>query len=227
MCAAKAPEQSFVPRWFFRRRNAGPGWGGSNPGARSCSVRLVLLGAPGSGKGTQGVVLARRLGVAHVASGELLRAQVAAGSELGVEVAACLARGDLVPDAVVFAVVAEAIIRAAAEGGYILDGYPRTRAQAEHAFELAQPRGIEAEAAVYLALDDDIARLRLRGRAEGGRVDDSDAEVIEHRLALFHDNMRPILDFYREREILHTVDAAQPAAAVSDAILATLGVTQP
>jgi adenylate kinase len=189
-------------------------------------VRLVLLGAPGSGKGTQGEVLARRLGIAHVASGELLRAHVAAGSELGVEVAAALARGDLVPDDVVFAVVAEAVVRASREGGYILDGFPRTRAQAEHAFELAQPKGIAAEAAVYLALDDDVARLRLRGRAGGGRVDDSDAEVIEHRLALFHDNMRPILDFYREREILLTVDAAQPAEAVSGAILEALGVTR-
>jgi adenylate kinase len=186
-------------------------------------VRLVLLGAPGSGKGTQGEVLARRLGVAHVASGELLRAHVAAGSDLGVEVAACLARGDLVPDDVVFAVVAEAVERASAAGGYILDGFPRTRAQAENAFALAHAKGIAAEAAVYLALDDDVARTRLRGRAGGGRVDDSDAEVIEHRLALFHDNMRPILDFYTERGILVTVDAASPADVVSGAIVAALG----
>ena len=185
-------------------------------------MRLVLLGAPGSGKGTQGKLLAARLGVPHIASGELLRAQVAAGSDLGVEVAACLARGDLVPDDIVFAVVAEAVIAASLQGGYILDGFPRTRAQAEQAFEVAASVGIAADVAVYLALDDDVARQRLRGRADGGRLDDANAGVIEHRLQLFHDNMRPILDFYRERGILVTVDAAQPVNDVADAILAAL-----
>ena len=185
-------------------------------------MRIVLLGAPGSGKGTQGKLLAERLGVPHIASGELLRAHVRAESELGVEVAACLARGDLVPDDVVFAVVAEAVTAASALGGYILDGFPRTRAQAERAFELAAPKGIAAEVAVYLALDDDVARRRLMGRADGGRLDDANAGVIEHRLQLFHDNMRPILDFYRERGILMTVDAAQPVNDVADAIIAAL-----
>ena len=185
-------------------------------------MRIVLLGAPGSGKGTQGEVLAQRLGVPHIASGELLRAHVAAGSELGVEVAACLARGDLVPDDVVLAVVGEAVAEASKAGGYILDGFPRTRPQAERAHELALSLGIDAEAAVYLALDDDVARHRLAGRAQGGRVDDADAEVIEHRLQLFHDNMRPILDYYRERGILVTVDAAQAVATVTEAILTEL-----
>jgi adenylate kinase len=187
-------------------------------------VRIVLLGAPGSGKGTQGERLAERLGVPHVASGELLRAHVAAQTELGVEVAGSLARGDLVPDDVVLRVVGEALTRAAESGGYILDGFPRTRAQAERAHELALERGIDADAAVYLSLeeDDDVARKRLAGRAGGGRVDDADAEVIEHRLQLFHDNMRPILDYYRERGILVTVDAAQPVENVTAAIIAAL-----
>jgi adenylate kinase len=187
-------------------------------------VRIVLLGAPGSGKGTQGERLAERLGVPHVASGELLRAHVAAESKLGVEVAESLARGDLVPDDVVLAVVGQALSRAAESGGYILDGFPRTRAQAERAHELALERGIDADAAVYLSLeeDDDVARKRLAGRAGSGRVDDADAGVIEHRLQLFHDNMRPILDYYRDRGILVTVDAAQPVEAVTEAIIAAL-----
>ena len=187
-------------------------------------MRIVLLGAPGSGKGTQGERLAERLGVPHVASGELLRAHVAAKTALGVEVAGSLARGDLVPDDVVLAVVGEALTGPAAADGYILDGFPRTRAQAERAHELALERGIDADAAVYLSLeeDDDVARRRLAGRAGGGRVDDADAGVIEHRLQLFHDNMRPILDYYRERGILVTVDAAQPVETVTEAILAAL-----
>ena len=168
------------------------------------------------------MVLARRLGVPHIASGELLRAHVRAESDLGVDVASRLAHGDLVPDDVVMAVVGDAITQADADGGYILDGFPRTRAQAERAYELALARGIAADAAVYLALDDDVARHRLAGRAAGGRIDDADAEVIDHRLELFHANMRPILDFFEERGILVTVDAAQPVEAVTEAILGAL-----
>jgi adenylate kinase len=191
-------------------------------GARSCPVRIVLLGAPGSGKGTQGQILAARLGVRHVASGELLRAAVAARSELGNEVAESLARGDLVPDDTVIGIVADAVASAAAVGGYILDGFPRTRSQAERAFALAVELGIEPDAAVYLSLDDAVARQRLAARAGGGRVDDANASVIEHRLEVFHANMQPILDFYAGLGILVTVDASQPVDAVTDAILAAL-----
>jgi adenylate kinase len=160
--------------------------------------------------------------VRHVASGELLRAHVAAASELGVEITARLARGDFVPDDVVITVVCEAVTVACESGGYILDGFPRTRAQAERAYELARPKGIEAEAAVYLALADDVARRRLTGRARAGRVDDADAEVIERRLQLFHANTRPILDFYEERGILVTIDAAEPVDAVTQTIIDSL-----
>ena len=197
-------------------------WVSTPPAVRSCAVRIVLLGAPGSGKGTQGELLAQRLGVPHIASGELLRSHVEAESELGRDVAARLAHGDLVSDDLVMALVGDAITEAGESGGYILDGFPRTRAQAERAHELALPRGIAADAAVYLALDDDVARRRLAGRASGGRTDDSDAEVINHRLELFHENMRPILDFYEQRGILVTVDAAAPIGEVTDAILAAL-----
>jgi adenylate kinase len=185
-------------------------------------VRIVLLGAPGSGKGTQGAILAARLGVRHVASGELLRAQVAARSELGREVAASLSRGDLVPDDTVIEVVSVAVTAAAAEGGYILDGFPRTRAQAERAYALSVELGIEPDAVVYLALDDTLARQRLAARAGGGRVDDADSQVIDHRLDVFHRNMQPILDFYDGLGILVTVDAAQPVERVTEAIVASL-----
>jgi adenylate kinase len=185
-------------------------------------VRVVLLGAPGSGKGTQGELLAQRLGVPHIASGELLREHVKAESELGRDVAERLAHGDLVSDDLVLAVVGDAIAKASESGGYILDGFPRTRAQAERAHELAESKGIDPDAAVYLALDDDVARRRLAGRAAGGRIDDADAEIIDHRLEVFHSNMRPILDFYDDRGILVTVDASAPVNEVTEAILAAL-----
>ena len=185
-------------------------------------MRLVLLGAPGSGKGTQGVVLAQRLSVPHVSSGELLRAHAATGSELGRRVAGCIARGELVPDDLVLAVVGDALTSAVKAGGYVLDGIPRTLAQAERAYALAEPAGLVADAVIYLDVPDDVARERLAGRAGTGRADDADPTVIERRLQIFHADTRPLLNFYREREILIPIDAEQSVRAVSKAIFDAL-----
>jgi adenylate kinase len=185
-------------------------------------VRLVLLGAPGAGKGTQGVVLADHFGVAHISSGELLRTHVAAESDLGREVGAYLVRGELVPDDLVLAVVGDAVAAATKTGGYILDGFPRTLAQAERAYALAEPAGLAADAVIYLAVPDEAARQRLAGRAEVGRSDDVDAAVIERRLRVFHEQTQPLLEFYRGRKVLVTVDAVQSPDAVSAAIFTAL-----
>jgi adenylate kinase len=186
-------------------------------------VQLVLLGAPGAGKGTQGHVLSRHFGVAHVSSGELLRSHVAAQSGLGRQVSQFLARGELVPDELVLAVVGEALIGAVAAGGYILDGIPRSLSQAERAYALAKPAGLVADAAVYLDVPDDVSRARLAGRAvDSDRADDTDSAVIERRLELFHTETRPLLDYYRDRQILVTVDGTQPADEVSAAIFDAL-----
>jgi adenylate kinase len=183
----------------------------------------VLLGAPGAGKGTQGHVLSRHFGVAHVSSGELLRSLVAAQSGLGRQVSQFLARGELVPDELVLAVVGEALIGAVAAGGYILDGIPRSLSQAERAYALAKPAGLVADAVVYLDIPDDVSRARLAGRAvDSDRADDADSAVIERRLELFHTETRPLLDYYRDRQILVTVDGTQPADAVSAAIFDAL-----
>jgi adenylate kinase len=185
-------------------------------------VHIVLLGAPGSGKGTQGDRLATHFGVPHVSSGELLRGHVASGSDLGRQVDYFLSRGELVPDDLVLAVVADALSGAFEAGGYVLDGIPRTLAQAERAYALAKPAGLLADAVVYLDVPDDVARERLAGRADTGRVDDADPAVIERRLQVFHADTGPLLEFYRERGILRTVDAVQPVEAVSAAILEIL-----
>jgi adenylate kinase len=186
-------------------------------------VHIVLLGAPGSGKGTQGDLLAEHFGVPHVSSGELLRQHVASGSDLGRHVGSFLARGELVPDDLVLTVVGDALSGAFEAGGYVLDGIPRTLEQAERAYALAKPAGLIADAVVYLDVPDVVARERLAGRAGTGRVDDADPAVIERRLEVFHADTRPLLDFYRQRGILKTVDAVQPVEAVSKAILEALG----
>ncbi|HYL51697.1 MAG TPA: nucleoside monophosphate kinase [Acidimicrobiia bacterium] len=184
-------------------------------------MRLVLLGAPGAGKGTQGVVLGRRFGVPHISSGDLLRRHVVSQSELGRRLGTYLSRGELVPDDLVLAVIGDAIIAAMRTGGYILDGFPRTLAQAEQAYALAEPAGLAADAVVYLAVPDDEARRRLAGR-EADRTDDADPAVIERRLRLFHAETKPLLDFYARRAILVTIDAVQSAETVSAAIFAAL-----
>lgn len=181
-------------------------------------ARLVLLGAPGSGKGTQGAALASRLGLPYLSSGALLRRQAAAGTELGREAAGYLDRGDLVPDELVVALLRGALNARPSSGGYVLEGFPRTRAQAEELEALAPP-----DAAIFLAVPDEVARGRLERRAGQGRSDDAHREVVEHRLARFHDTAKPLLDFYRKRGILVDVDADAPPEAVTAAIARALG----
>jgi adenylate kinase len=184
-------------------------------------MRLILLGAPGSGKGTQAAALADHFGVPHISSGELLRRQVAAGTELGCEVASLLERGELAPDGLVVAVVDEAL--AHADRGYILEGFPRTLSQAREAE--ARHGAQFADAVVLLDVPDDVARERLAGRTPEGRADDRDPETIERRLRRFHADTEPLVDYYRDRGLLVTVDATPPPHAVTRAIVVALAAT--
>jgi adenylate kinase len=191
-------------------------------------VRLLLLAPPGAGKGTQGKRLAAWSGARHIAAGDLLRAQARAGGRLGHEIAACQARGDLVPDHVVLDVLTPAVVEAAALGGYILDGFPRTRPQAAAAAELGVRLGVTLDAAVYLYAPEAVLTQRLLDRAsQGGRADDR-ADVIEHRLRLYAETTGPLVPYYEERGILIAVDADQSPEAVTASIQARLsGLSRP
>ena len=184
-------------------------------------MRIILLGAPGAGKGTQGRALAQHFGVRHVSTGDLLREHIAAETELGLQARAFVQRGELVPDDLVLQMTGEAVVAAAHEGGYVLDGFPRTLVQAERAYELATPAGVTADKVVFLDVPDDVVRERLIARREG-RVDDADPEVIERRLRVFHDETEPLLDFYRQRGILVSVLATAAPDAVTKTMLAAL-----
>ena len=170
------------------------------------AVRIVLLGAPGSGKGTQGPRLAERLGVPYLSTGQLLRAEAAAGSDLGARVAPYLEEGELVPDELTLKVVDRALAGRAAATGFVLDGFPRTLPQAD--------RLGNVDVVLHLALTDEVARERVAARDEG-RADDADPEVIEHRLRVYHDQTAPLLDHYDQQEVLVTVDAARSPAEVA------------
>jgi len=171
-------------------------------------MRLILLGAPGAGKGTQGTLLAERYGVPHVSSGDILRQHVADGTPLGLEVSAYTAAGELVPDDLVLAVIGRAVTEAMESGGYLLDGFPRTLAQAERAYALATQGNITADAVLFLDVPDAVAVERLVDRsATSGRADDASSDVIRHRLEVFHAQTEPLLEFYRDRGVLVTVTA--------------------
>jgi adenylate kinase len=178
-------------------------------------MRLVLLAPPGAGKGTQGTRLAELYGVPHIATGDLLRAHVSDGTEIGRRVGAQLDKGELVSDDLVLDMVREAITAPEAEDGYILDGYPRTMKQAVEGSVQAQAIGKGAQVAVYLAADATELQRRLLQRAtEQGRGDDTE-EVIRHRLQTYQRETAPVIDYYRERGLLVEVDGMQPIEAVT------------
>jgi adenylate kinase len=166
-------------------------------------VRMVMLSPPGAGKGTHGRWLTEQTGAAHISSGDLLRAEVARGSELGRQVAGYTERGDLVPDELIFSVLVPAVIAAAREtGGYVLDGFPRTMPQALRAAEIAAELGIVSDAVIYLSAPEEELVARLLDRAQrDGRPDDTLA-VIRHRLAVYASETAPLVDYYRSRGIL-------------------------
>jgi len=190
-------------------------------------VNLLLLAPPGGGKGTQGERLAARYGVRHIAAGDLLRAEAQAGTPVGREIAACQARGDLVPDQIVLNALTPAVVEAAADGGYILDGFPRTLPQATAAAELAARLGGTLDAAIYLYAPEEVLTRRLLDRAgQEGRADDV-IDVIRHRLQVFAETTGPLVPYYTERGILIAVDADQPPDSVTADILARLAELLP
>jgi adenylate kinase len=187
-------------------------------------MNVLLIGPPGSGKGTQGERLAQRLGSRHIAAGDLLRAEVGAGTQLGREARGYMDRGELVPDELIIDLLMPVILEAGKDSGYVLDGFPRSVAQAKEARALAEQEGVGADAVIYLdaSREELVERMLARARTEG-RSDDT-PEVVRHRLAVFDEATAPLVDYYRNRGLLHVVDASRSEDAVTASILAALGV---
>ena len=209
------------------------------------SVRIAFLGPPGAGKGTQARDLAQEWGVLHLATGDMLREAVAAGSPLGREAKDYMDRGALVPDDVIIRMMGERLGRADARRGFILDGFPRTIAQAEALGTLLKDLGLTLDTVVYFDVSEPELLRRLTGRrvcrkcghtyhlvsnppkrpgvcdACGGelyqREDDSEATV-RNRLDVYRRQTSPLLDYYRERHMLTTVSGEGPVATIRDAI---------
>ena len=187
-------------------------------------MRLVLLGAPGSGKGTQATRLKEHLQVPHISTGDLLRAEVAAGSALGLQAKVVMARGDLVSDEILLGMLEARLARADVAGGFILDGYPRNLAQADALDQLLARIGQPMDHAVQLDVDTDLLVDRLAGRAQAeGRADDN-PESVRNRLNIYNDQTAPVIDFYRQHGVLKVVDGEGSMDEVFTRIVETITV---
>ncbi|MCP9885334.1 adenylate kinase [Synechococcus sp. ATX 2A4] len=179
--------------------------------------RILFLGPPGAGKGTQAERLAASRNLLHLSTGELLRAEVAAGSALGDEAEAVMARGELVSDSLVLAIVRARL--ACCSGGWLLDGFPRNLAQAKALQQLLEEIGQPIELVVLLALDDETLVQRLLSR---GRADDNEV-VIRNRLIVYRDQTEPLIAFYSAQGLLTSVAASGTVEAIAERISAVVG----
>jgi len=182
-------------------------------------MRLLLIGAPGAGKGTQAERLAERFGITHISSGDLLRRHVREQTSIGRTIKSYVDQGDLVPDSVVLDMLRKPVVAAVESGGYVLDGFPRTVEQAEASFPVAQALGVQVQAAIHLDVPREELVRRLLSRRRGS--EDTEA-VIEHRLEVYMEKTVPLLAYYAGRELMFAVDGAQPPDAVHEEIVARL-----
>jgi adenylate kinase len=197
-------------------------------------MRLVLLGPPGAGKGTQGLRLLAKYGIVELSTGEMLRAEVKAGTPVGLQAQEIMARGGLVPDTVVVGIVGQRIEEPDARKGFILDGFPRTVPQAMALDRMLAARGIALDAVIELRVDEAalvkrvetrIAQMKERG--EELREDDS-PEVLHKRLAAYRQRTAPLIVYYRQQGVLRTVDGmasiSEVAAAIDKVLTPTVAV---
>ena len=210
-------------------------------------MKLILLGAPGAGKGTQAEILCKRLGIPSISTGNILRAAIKDGTPTGVQAKSYIDAGQLVPDEVIIGILNERLAQSDCAKGYILDGVPRTIAQAE----AMEQSGIEIDAAVALEISEDEILRRMRGRRVceacgssfnmeaipprvegicdncGGKLiqrQDDTPETVHKRLEVYHRETRPLVGYYAERGLLRTVDVSDSKEGTFHRIMTLLGM---
>ncbi|MCK1652187.1 adenylate kinase [Bradyrhizobium sp. 149] len=199
-------------------------------------MRIILLGPPGSGKGTQAQLLVQRYGIVQLSTGEMLRAAVAAGTPVGLKAKEIMASGGLVPDDVVVGIISDRIDQPDARNGFILDGFPRTVPQAEALDELLKHKHLKLDAVIELRVNESALLSRvetrvaqMRERGEEVRLDDT-PEVLTKRLASYRSQTEPLIHYYSERRKLSTIDGMMAIDEVTRAIhrqLLALGAVEP
>lgn len=186
-------------------------------------MRLILLGPPGAGKGTQAKILVEAYGIPQLSTGDILRAAIAAQTPLGIEAKAVMDRGDLVSDAIVNGIVSERIDAEDCKPGFILDGFPRTIAQAEALDEMLKAKGIKLDAVIELTADADELVRRVIQRSKDSNRPDDNPEVIRKRLDVYQTSTAPLVDYYIRHGLVRTVDGMDAVETVTAAIKTALG----
>jgi adenylate kinase len=185
-------------------------------------TRLLIVGPPGAGKGTQAARISERFGIPTISTGDIFRSNIADQTDLGKQVKAIVDAGDYVPDSLTNALVTDRLDEADADGGFLLDGYPRTTDQVEYLANLLASHGHRLDAVIRLVADQDEIVRRLRQRAiDQGRVDDSE-EAIRHRQEVYIRETAPLIDMFRTQGLLVEVDGLGPIDEVTDRIFDAL-----
>ena len=188
-------------------------------------MNVILLGPPGAGKGTQAEMLVAEYGLVQLSTGDMLRAAIAQGTELGLKAKAIMDAGDLVADDIILGMIRERLQSDECANGVILDGFPRTVAQAEGLDDMLAEIGMGIDHVIEMQVDEAalFARIENRANETGGARSDDTAEVLEKRLKVYHDSTAPILPYYRGKGNMSVVDGMMAIADVSSAIKEILG----
>jgi len=185
---------------------------------------IILLGPPGAGKGTQCERLVEKYSIVQLSTGDMLRAAVAAGTDLGLKAKAVMDRGELVSDDLVVGIIADRIEEADCANGFILDGFPRTVAQAEALDAMLADKGLKLDHVISMEVDENalFARIEKRAAETGGARADDNAETLKKRLEVYHEQTAPIIPYYKEKGALQTVDGMQDIDNVTKSLYAIL-----
>jgi len=184
-------------------------------------MKLILLGPPGAGKGTQAQRLEQKHKYIQLSTGDMLRAAVAAGTQIGQQVEGLMARGELVSDEIVVEIISNRIDEPDCENGFILDGFPRNVAQAQALNNMLEKKKLKLDGVVEIAVDDDLLVSRIEKRASetvGGPRDDDNAESLKNRLNIYHKQTAPVVEYYKNKGVLRTVDGMADMDDVSKQI---------